>query len=455
MKFTANPQKDTIAACATPPGRGGIAVIRVSGPDVPAIARALLGELPRPREARYARFADAYGRSLDQGLAIYFEGPNSFTGEDVLELHGHGGAVLVDTLLERLSGLGARRARPGEFSERAYLNDKLDLAQAEAVADLIDAGSRAAARAALRSLQGEFSERVNAIREALIDLRVQLEAGIDFPDEQLDLEQLNRIRARADSLQRELDALLANAAQGRRLNEGLTVVIAGRPNAGKSTLLNRLVGAEAAIVTAVPGTTRDLLRETVAIGGVPMELIDTAGLRERTPDPIEEEGMRRARRAIGEADHVLFLVDSREDPRAEGFAQERAGLPAGVAVTLVMNKVDAVPAFALPDVAGATHTLAISASQGTGLEALRAHLASLAGPPDTTAGTFSARARHVDALTRATRHLSAARDQLVAPALELAAEDLRAAQHALGEVVGDLTSDELLGEIFSRFCIGK
>jgi tRNA modification GTPase len=440
---------DTIAAAATPPGRGGVAMVRISGPAVPDMARALLGALPAPRHATFARWSDAAGEPLDSGIALYFPAPGSFTGEHVLELHGHGGTFIVEALLERLVQLGARRAQPGEFSQRAYLNEKLDLAQAEAVADLIDAGSRAAARAALRSLQGEFSARVNAIREALISLRVQAEAGIDFPDEHLDVAALGRLRAMADALAVDLSRLLAGAAQGRVLTEGMTIVIAGRPNAGKSTLLNRLAGHDAAIVTPVPGTTRDLLRERVTLGGVPMELIDTAGLREGTPDPIEQEGMRRARGAMGTADHVLFVVDAVDDPRAASLDEERARLPGGVAVTVVMNKMD------VARVHHDTPHFAISAATGAGLDALRAHLAALAGPVEGMAGSFSARARHVDALGRAAAHLNAAREQLEAPALELAAEELRAAQQALGEVVGELTSDQLLGEIFSRFCIGK
>jgi tRNA modification GTPase len=449
---------DTIAAAATPPGRGGIAVVRVSGPDAARIARALVGRLPQPRHAMYARWNDAQGEPLDAGLVLWFPASGSFTGEDTLELHGHGGTVLVEALLDHLVALGARRARPGEFSERAFLNDRIDLAQAEAVADLIDAGSRAAARAALRSLQGEFSDRVNALREALVALRVQVEAGIDFPDEHLDLAALGRLRAMADALVSDLATLLAASEQGRVLTEGLTVVIAGRPNAGKSTLLNRLAGHDAAIVTPLPGTTRDLLRERVVIGGVPIELIDTAGLRESSPDPIEREGMRRARGAIGTADHVLYVVDAVEDPEALGFAQDRASLPADVPVTLLLNKIDQLGSRApmpLHPLDGARVALAISAESGEGLDALRAHLASLAGPTASAGNTFSARARHIAALRRAATRLGAARAQLDAPQPELAAEELRLAQQALGEVVGELTSDELLGEIFSRFCIGK
>jgi tRNA modification GTPase len=439
---------DTIAAAATPPGRGGVAIVRVSGPAVPQIAQHLLGQLPAPRHATFARWNDAQGEALDTGLALYFPAPHSFTGEDVLELHGHGGTVIVDALLERLVQLGARRAQPGEFSQRAYLNDKLDLAQAEAIADLIDAGSRSAARAALRSLQGEFSAQVAALREALVALRVQVEAGIDFPDEHLDLAAQTTLRKRAEALHAELQQLLAAAAQGRVLTEGLTVVIAGRPNAGKSTLLNRLAGFDAAIVTPIAGTTRDLLREHITLRGIPFELIDTAGLRAVTGDAIEEEGMRRARDAITRADHVLFVVDALEDPQASSLVDERASLPTDVPVTLVMNKTDLAPVLV-------TTGLVVSAATGAGLEQLRAHLAALAGPAEATGGAFSARARHVEALRVACTHLEQARTQLVRPDPELAAEELRAAQHALGAVVGDMTSDELLGEIFSRFCIGK
>ena len=441
---------DTIAAAATPAGRGGVAMVRVSGPLVPDIAKRLLGRLPVPRYATLARWNDAAGEELDTGLALYFPAPQSFTGQHVLELHGHGGTVIVEALLERLVQLGARRARPGEFSQRAYLNDKLDLAQAEAIADLIDAGSRAAARAALRSLQGEFSASVSALREALVALRVQVEAGIDFPDEHLDLAAQSALRSRADALHTQLQQLLAAAAQGRVLTEGLTVVIAGRPNAGKSTLLNRLAGFDAAIVTPIAGTTRDLLREQVTIRGVPIELIDTAGLRAVTGDAIEEEGMRRARDAITRADRVLFVVDAVEDPQALSLVAERASLPAHVPVTVVMNKVDLI-ATTDPN----PGHLAVSAATGAGLDALRAHLAGLAGPADAIGGAFSARARHVAALRRASAHLEQARAHLVRPDPELAAEELRAAQQALGEVVGQLSSDELLGEIFSRFCIGK
>jgi tRNA modification GTPase len=457
-----SPDPDTIAAAATPPGRGGVAVVRVSGAEVPRIARELLGALPAPRYATLTKWNDALGEPLDSGLALYFPAPDSFTGEHVLELHGHGGAVLVETLLDHLVKLGARRARAGQFTERAYLNDKIDLAQAEAVADLIESGSREAARAALRSLQGEFSAQVNTLREGLIGLRVQVEAGIDFPDEHLDVATLARLRATLETLRTQLAALLRESERGRVLTEGLTVVIAGRPNAGKSTLLNRLAGHDAAIVTPIPGTTRDLLHEHVVLGGVPFELIDTAGLRTGSPDAIEVEGMRRARKAIANADRVLFVVDAMADPQARSLQEERTHLPEGVPVTLVWNKIDLAGTAGrhlvertIPAMGASGSVLAISATTGEGLDTLRRHLTGLGAPAEGARGGFSARARHVEALKRAAAHLDAASSQLAQPAAELAAEELRGAQRELGELVGEVTSDELLGEIFSRFCIGK
>jgi tRNA modification GTPase len=447
---------DTIVAAATPPGRGGVAIVRVSGPGVPRLAAALLGTLPEPRFATFTRWHDADAALIDTGLALYFPAPHSFTGEHVLELHGHGGAVVVESLIERAVQLGARRARPGEFTQRAFLNDKIDLAQAEAIADLIDAGSRTAAQAALRSLQGEFSQQVNAAREALTALRVYVEAAIDFPEEEIDFLDSQELRERVDFVQQKVDAVLEAARLGARLTRGLTVVIAGRPNAGKSTLLNRLVGHDAAIVTPVAGTTRDLLREQVEIGGVPMEIIDTAGLREATTDAIEGEGMRRARTALARADHILYVVDAAADPGARSLEEERESLPAGVPLTLVMNKSDLAGQGS--KVAGGgpvLHTIAISAATGAGLDLLRAQLAAAAGHTEISGGTFSARTRHVEALTRAQQQLAAARKQLASKQGELAAFELRAAQASLGEVLGDVTSDELLGRIFSSFCIGK
>lgn len=440
---------------------------------VPAIAEALLGRLPEPRVATFGRWRHANreaggddaraGEIIDSGIALYFPAPHSFTGEHVLELQGHGG-LIVEALIERVVELGARRARAGEFSERAFLNDKIDLAQAEAIADLIDAGSRGAARAAMRSLQGEFSQRVRATRDALTQLRVYVEAAIDFPEEEIDFLASTELRERVEYVRNLLDDVLAAARRGALLTRGMTVVIAGRPNAGKSTLLNALAGFDAAIVTPVPGTTRDLLRQKVDIGGVPMEFIDTAGLREATDDAIEAEGMRRAREVLRQADHVLYVVDAATDPAARSYDEERSSLPADVAVTLVMNKsdlvADAIAATSPPDQpspppSSSPSQLRISAATGKGLDALRARLASLTGQADGTGSSFSARARHVEALQRAAAQLDTACRQLAARHGELAAFELRGAQASLGEVIGDVSSDELLGHIFRSFCIGK
>ncbi len=468
---------NTIVACASGAGRAGLSILRLSGADVPRIARELLGQLPSPRHAQRARWRDADGQLIDDGIALYFPAPNSFTGEHVLELHGHGNSVLTELAIERAVQLGARRARAGEFTERAFHNNRVDLAQAEALADLIDAGSRAAARAALRSLTGEFSQAVNQLREGLITLRAHVEAGIDFPDEHLDLAALIRLRQQLSGLQQQLAQLMQQAAQGRALTQGITIVIAGRPNAGKSSLLNRLTGDDTAIVTPVAGTTRDLLRERVLIDEIPFELIDTAGLRGHTDDVIEAEGMRRARDALVRADRVLFVVDAVADPLAQSLQEEQGSLPEGLPILVLMNKSDQVPASqrlqlsASPQAeagrsAGAT--LWISALTGEGLEALRHELvrnvaantgadtdsAQLPGSHSVET-SYSSRSRHLAALARCASHLQVAQQQLAIPAAELAAEELRAAQQALGEVVGDISSDQLLGEIFSRFCIGK
>ena len=475
---------DTIVAVATPPGRGGVAVVRVSGPAVPTIAVALLGALPAPRHATFSRWHEAAtqpsaaapgaGALIDIGLALYFPAPHSFTGEHVLELQGHGGDVVVAALVERIVGLGARRARAGEFSERAYLNDKIDLAQAEAIADLINAGSRRAAQAAMRSLQGEFSQAVNATRAALTSLRVYVEAAIDFPEEEIDFLGSQELRERLEYVQKLMRDVLHAAEQGAVLTRGLVVAIAGRPNAGKSTLMNRLAGHDVAIVTPVAGTTRDLLRERIEIDGVPVELIDTAGLRDArddrdlTSDAIEIEGMRRAREAIARADHLLFVVDAAADPEAQSYTAECGVLPEAAHITLVMNKSDLAPQAAQSSqpAAGTPPRISISASTGQGLPELRAHIVAAAGQGSGAAGggpgvaeadtgTFSARARHVEALRRGAHHLNFAQQQLKAKQGELAALELREAQRALGEVVGDVSSDELLGHIFGSFCIGK
>jgi len=455
---------DTIVAAATPAGRGGIAIVRVSGPLAPQIAIGVLGQLPPARYASTAAFRDAAGAAIDDGLALYFPAPHSYTGEHVLELHGHGGPVLVEALIRRVLELGARRAAPGEFTQRAYLNGKLDLAQAEAVADLIDAASDAAARAALRSLAGEFSDRVQALSQVLGDLRAHVEAAIDFADEEIDVLSDDSLRARLERATEQLAALRSAGRQGRLLTEGMTVVIAGRPNAGKSSLLNRLSGHEAAIVTATPGTTRDLLRERIVIDGMPLHVLDTAGLR-RAGDEIEAEGIRRARAAMAAADRILFVIDAAADPHAVAYREEQALLPVGVPVTLVFNKIDLTGADARGDadrngaIGGSFADIAVmrlSALTGAGFDTLASHLKGCMGFEAGATDVLSARARHLDALARVDDHLQQAARQLAARnAPELVAEELRRAQLALGEIVGSESSDELLGRIFSRFCIGK
>ena len=453
---------DTIVAPATAPGRGGVGVVRMSGPGVPTIAAGMLPRgLPEPRRATLATFRDGAGEALDSGLALYFPAPHSYTGEAVLELHGHGGPAVLAALVARAVELGARRAEPGEFTRRAYLNDKLDLAQAEAVADLIDAGSQAAARAALRSLQGAFSAEVHGLVEGLIDLRVWVEAAIDFPEEDIDFLADPALAARVTALRARFDTVTRAARQGRVLRDGLTVVIAGRPNAGKSSLLNALAGHEAAIVTDLPGTTRDVVREQLDLDGLPLQVLDTAGLRvagEGPADVVEAEGIRRTRAELARADLVLFVVDAAADPAATAYAAERASLPPGVPVTLVFNKVDLkgdLPPAASPEVPGVDAQLRLSARTGEGLAALRAHLQAAIGYSPTDTGALSARARHLEALARARAHLDTACTLLADKRGELVAEELRLAQHALGEITGEFTSDDLLGRIFGSFCIGK
>jgi tRNA modification GTPase len=444
---------DTIAAVATPPGRGGVGVVRVSGPGVPGLAQALLGSLPPPRQARLQVFRDAERRAIDQGLVLYFPAPHSFTGEAVLELQGHGGPVVMDLLLARVLELGARAARPGEFSERAFLNDKLDLAQAEAIADLIDSGTAEAARAALRSLAGEFSERIEALVEGLIELRMYVEATIDFPEEEIDFLGDGEVQRRLADLERTFDTVAAKARQGRLLREGMTLVIAGRPNAGKSSLLNVLAGHDAAIVTAFPGTTRDVLREHIQIDGMPLHVIDTAGLHD-SADPVEQEGIRRAWHEIEKADRVLLVVDDTVG-LAPADQAILAQLPAELPHTLVYTKIDLTrrPA-ARQD--GPQADIALSAHSGAGLELLREHLKACMGYSGEAQDGFIARRRHLDALARARAHLDRGKTVLLRDrAGELLAEDLRCAQQALGEITGAVTSDDLLGRIFSSFCIGK
>ncbi|WP_048308712.1 tRNA uridine-5-carboxymethylaminomethyl(34) synthesis GTPase MnmE [Halomonas sp. PR-M31] len=450
--------QDTIAALATPPGRGGVGIIRVSGPACEFIARKVLGECPIPRHAHYGPFLAKEGRSLDEGIALYFPGPHSFTGEDVLELQGHGGPVIMDLLLARCVELGARLAQPGEFSERAFLNDKLDLAQAEAIADLIDANSQAAAENALRSLQGEFSRRVEALVQQLIQLRLYVEAAIDFPEEEIDFLADGRVATQLASIQASLKKVREAAGQGALIREGMNVVIAGRPNAGKSSLLNALTEQDTAIVTAIEGTTRDVLREHIHLDGMPLHVIDTAGLRD-TPDAVEQIGVARAWAEIEKADRVLLLVDATTtealDPMVV-WPEFVARLPDPGRLTLVRNKIDTSHEPAGLDVAMTPPTVRLSAKTGAGMESLKEHLKTIMGYSTTTEGRFSARRRHLDALARAESALTNGAAQLRGHgAGELLAEDLREAQQALGEITGEFSADDLLGKIFGEFCIGK
>ena len=453
---------DTIVAQATPPGRGGVGILRISGLKARDVAQAVLGKLPKPRYADYLPFKDSDGSALDQGIALWFPGPNSFTGEDVLELQGHGGPVVLDMLLQRCLQLGARLARPGEFSERAFLNDKLDLAQAEAIADLIDASTTAAARSASRSLTGAFSHEIHALRDALIHLRMLVEATLDFPEEEIDFLRKADARGQLSNLKQTLSQVMQRARQGALLREGIKVVIAGQPNAGKSSLLNALAGAELAIVTPIAGTTRDKVQQTIQIEGVPLHIIDTAGLRD-SDDEVERIGIARAWDEIAGADAVLFLHDlARRDAmdyRAADAVIESTlaeKLPSSVPVIDVWNKVDCVPGAAQPASAGraAVH---LSARTGEGLDALRRILLEVAGWQSAPEGVYIARARHVQALRTVQQHLKEAAAQLDAlgPALDLLAEELRLAQNALSSITGEFSSDDLLGVIFSSFCIGK
>jgi tRNA modification GTPase len=455
---------DTICAVATPPGTGGLGIVRISGPRVPDISKTLLGSLPEPRRAVLASFTDAGGAVIDSGIVLYFAAPHSFTGEHVLELQGHGGLFILQQVMKRVLELGARAARPGEFSERAFLNDKLDLVQAEAIADLIDSGSDAAARAAQRSLQGVFSDQIHQLQEELTSLRVFVEAAIDFPDEEIDFLAESDILARVQKTAQHLSDLLAGARQGRLLRDGIVLAIVGRPNAGKSSLLNALSGQESAIVTDIPGTTRDVLREQIDIDGIPVHLADTAGIRETT-DMIEAEGVRRARQTLASADIVLLVNDSSAGlttTTADGMQIERepeadlrAELPDGVNCIVVENKADLLPGDSLAYKAG-DDVVWISAKTGQGIDLLRQKICAAVGASDQSEGSFSARQRHIDALKRAKTHLSAGHQAMeVSEAGELLAEELRLAQQSLGEITGELLPNDLLGEIFSSFCIGK
>ncbi|MFC3152693.1 tRNA uridine-5-carboxymethylaminomethyl(34) synthesis GTPase MnmE [Litoribrevibacter euphylliae] len=451
--------EDTIAAQATAPGRGGVGIIRISGPKAKALSEQLTQKSLKPRYAHYGPFYDLNGAQIDEGIALFFPGPNSFTGEDVLELQGHGGPVILDMLLSTIVAAGVRMANPGEFSERAFLNDKMDLTQAEAIADLIDSASEQAAKCALRSLQGEFSKRVNALVESLIQLRIYVEAAIDFPEEEIDFLADGKVEGDLRNIQQDLFNVQAEANQGALMREGMTVVIAGRPNAGKSSLLNALSGKDSAIVTAIAGTTRDVLREHIHIDGMPLHIIDTAGLRE-SPDEVEQIGIQRAWQEIEKADRILLMVDSTEtesDDPEQIWPELVHQLPTRIPITIIRNKIDqSGESSDLKENDQQQTVIRLSAKQQQGIDLLKDHLKQSMGFQSTTEGGFIARRRHLDALDRAAASIEKGLDQLVMMgAGELLAEDLKDAQNHLSEITGEFTPDDLLGRIFSSFCIGK
>jgi tRNA modification GTPase len=444
---------ETIAAIATAPGRGGVGIVRVSGRKSTDIALKILEKVPKARKVEYLPFKDKTGATIDTGIALYFQNPHSFTGEDVLELQAHGGPVVLDMILQRVLELGARPARAGEFTEQAFLNDKMDLAQAEAVADLIEAESAEAAKAAVRSLQGEFSENIHHLVESLIELRLYVEASLDFPEEEIDFLSDGKVEAKLSTIEDALARVFKSARQGSLLREGMTLVIAGRPNAGKSSLLNQLAGRESAIVTDIPGTTRDVLREHIQIDGLPLHVIDTAGLRE-SEDPVEQEGIRRAWKEIEQADRILLLVD--DTHRDDDHLAIEDQLPKHIGVTRIFNKIDCSARKAELIVTDSETDIALSAKTGEGIDILKNHLKQCMGYEQNNEGRFMARRRHIDALENADQHCQNARYNLVElQAGELLAEELRMAQQQLSEITGEFTSDDLLGRIFSSFCIGK
>jgi len=446
---------ETIVARGTPPGRGGIAVIRVSGSLVPEIAQRLLGKLPKPRLATLADFASADGREvIDSGIALYFPAPHSFTGEDVLELQAHGSPVITEMLLDSICALGARLAEAGEFSRRAFLNDKIDLAQAEAIADLIDSSSRAAARAARRSMQGRFSEIVLDLNEQVTRLRIYVEAALDFPEEEIDFLSDAALKNQLSALGARFTAVEHIVRQGCLLRDGVTVVLAGRPNAGKSSLLNALAGYDAAIVTHIEGTTRDLVREQIELHGLPVNIIDTAGLRV-CGDEVEAEGIRRARSELQNADHALIIVDASSDSELADIAELREEIPEGTAYTIVRNKIDLCASVANKGHSGSS-TVSISALTGAGIDELRRHLETSLGYQPAAEGSVIARQRHLQSLALARAHFEAGCAILAETAAgELMAEELLQVQNALAEITGQFSSDDLLGRIFESFCIGK
>ena len=448
-----NSKNDTIAAVATAPGRGGVGIVRVSGPKSHDIAVKILKKSPSVRKAHYLPFLDEDSRVIDTGIALYFKNPNSFTGEDILELQAHGGPVVLDMLLKRVLELGARPAKAGEFTEQAFLNDKMDLAQAEAVADLIEAESAEAAKAAVRSMQGEFSQNIHELVEKLIELRLYVEAALDFPEEEINFLSDGKVEAKLATIEKSLQEVFSSARQGCLLREGMTLVIAGRPNAGKSSLLNQLAGRESAIVTDIPGTTRDVLREHIQIDGLPLHVIDTAGLRESN-DPVEQEGIRRAWNEIEQADRILLLVD--DTHREDDHLSIEDKLPSHIGVTRVFNKIDKSGRSAELIETESETDIALSAKSGEGLNLLKDHLKKCMGYEQSNEGRFMARRRHIEALQNAEQHLQTARYNLIElEAGELLAEELRITQDQLNEITGEFTSDDLLGRIFSSFCIGK
>jgi len=439
-------QEDTIAAITTPPGKGGVGIVRVSGSEASHVARAILGNVPKARYADLTWFKNNNNEFIDKGIAIYYPRPNSYTGEDVLELQGHGGPVVMQMLLQAVLEQGVRLAEAGEFTQRAFLNDKMDLAQAEAVADLIDSGSAQAARAAVRSLQGAFSDVVNSLVDQTIDLRAYVEAALDFPEEEIDFLATDELKLRFDNLNKEFVALQKRVQQGALLREGLTAVIVGKPNAGKSSLLNRLAGYEAAIVTDIPGTTRDVLKEQITLDGLPIHIVDTAGLRE-SDDVIEQEGIRRAHSALEQADLVIQLVDVRSPGDINDLNLE-SDLPR----LTVYNKIDTVDT----DMQQKPEAVYLSAKTGFGVDNLVQKLKDIVGFQSDAINTLGARTRHLNALNAAEQHIQIAHQHLtVSKAGELVAEELRLAQDYLNKITGEFTSDDLLGKIFGSFCIGK
>jgi len=443
---------DTIAAIATPPGQGGVGIVRVSGPLVKSIAQAVLGHCPQPRMAEYLSFNDDEGNIIDKGIALYFKQPNSFTGEDVLELHGHGGQVVLDIILQQAIKHGARVARAGEFTERAFINEKIDLTQAEAIADLIAAESEDAARAAIRSLQGEFSASIHTLVEQLIQLRMYVEAALDFPEEEIDFLADKSIDEKLNAIIQQVNTVLESAKQGCLLKEGMTVVIAGKPNAGKSSLLNQLAESETAIVTDIPGTTRDVLRQHIQIDGLPLHIIDTAGLRD-SEDIIEQEGVRRAWKEIEQCDRLLYVKDSKaKDDIPVNISKQ---IPANIGLSVVFNKTDLSGEQNRIIETNKRTEIYMSAKSGEGVDLLRQHLKQCMGYERHTEGQFIARRRHITAIKNASKYLASADACLQKNTGELLAEELKLAQQELAGITGEFSTDDLLGRIFADFCIGK